>query len=143
MSKIRVYELAKEVGRESKELLKFLAEQGIFVRSASSTLGPVEVRRVREALARATPVATPEQPPMRGYAVEKLRVHELAAELGIEPSELLPVLANEGQPVSSTFDPLSPRSSEDSDHPGENGERSIVLETRMSTSPSPERLRRT
>lgn len=108
MSKIRVYELAKEVGRESKELLKFLNDRGLFVRSASSTLGPAEVRRVREAFTQAMPGPTLGQAPMQGYAVEKLRVHELAAELGIEPSDLLPRLASEGQPVSSTFAPLEP-----------------------------------
>ena len=38
MAKLRVYELAKELGVESKELLAHLKQQGEFVRSASSTI---------------------------------------------------------------------------------------------------------
>lgn len=108
VSKIRVYELAKEVGRESKELLMFLNGQGLFLRSASSTLEPAEAQRVREAFMQTAPRPTQEHQPMRGYAVEKLRVHELAAELGIEPGDLLPRLASEGHIVTSTFAPLEP-----------------------------------
>ena len=48
MAKVRVYELAKELGVESKTLLSHLKEQGEFVRSASSTIEPPVVRKVRE-----------------------------------------------------------------------------------------------
>ena len=48
MAKVRVYELAKELGVESKELLAHLKEQGEFVRSASSTIEPPVVRKIRE-----------------------------------------------------------------------------------------------
>ena len=48
MAKLRVYELAKELGVESKELLAHLKEQGEFVRSASSTIEPPVVRKIRE-----------------------------------------------------------------------------------------------
>lgn len=48
MGKVRVYELAKEFGMESKELLKKLNDMGEFVRSASSTIEAPVVRRVRE-----------------------------------------------------------------------------------------------
>ncbi|MBC7560504.1 MAG: translation initiation factor IF-2 [Dermatophilaceae bacterium] len=48
MAKVRVYELAKELGVESKTLLNHLKEQGEFVRSASSTIEPPVVRKVRE-----------------------------------------------------------------------------------------------
>ena len=44
MAKVRVYELAKELGVESKTLLNHLKEQGEFVRSASSTIEPPVVR---------------------------------------------------------------------------------------------------
>jgi len=46
--KLRVYELAKELGVESKELLAHLKDQGEFVRSASSTIEPPVVRKIRE-----------------------------------------------------------------------------------------------
>ena len=48
MAKVRVYELAKELGVESKQLLAHLKEQGEFVRSASSTIEPPVVRKIRE-----------------------------------------------------------------------------------------------
>ncbi|MDO5285651.1 MAG: translation initiation factor IF-2 [Actinomycetia bacterium] len=48
MAKVRVWELAKELGLESKELLTRLNDMGEFVRSASSTIEPPVVRRLRE-----------------------------------------------------------------------------------------------
>src|SRR6478752_6351642 len=48
VAKVRVYELAKELGVESKTLLNHLKEQGEFVRSASSTIEPPVVRKIRE-----------------------------------------------------------------------------------------------
>lgn len=55
MAKVRVYELAKELGLESKALLTKLQEMGEFVKSASSTLEPPVVRRVRDLYPNATP----------------------------------------------------------------------------------------
>ena len=51
MAKVRVYELAKELGVESKVVLTKLNELGEFVRSASSTIEAPVVRKLREALA--------------------------------------------------------------------------------------------
>ena len=48
MAKVRVYELAKELGVESKTLLAHLKSQGEFVRSASSTIEPPVVRKIKE-----------------------------------------------------------------------------------------------
>ncbi|MCT3017132.1 translation initiation factor IF-2, partial [Propionibacterium freudenreichii] len=48
MAKVRVYELAKELGLESKQLLAKLNDMGEFVRSASSTIEAPVVRRVTE-----------------------------------------------------------------------------------------------
>ena len=48
MAKARVYELAKELGVESKALMAKLNELGEFVRSASSTIEPPVVRRLRD-----------------------------------------------------------------------------------------------
>lgn len=47
---IRVHELAKELGRTSKEVLRVCSELGAFVKSASSTLDPRVARSVRERL---------------------------------------------------------------------------------------------
>jgi translation initiation factor IF-2 len=61
VAKVRVYELAKELGVESKILLNHLKENGEFVRSASSTIEPPVVRKIRETfpieLAAAAPAA--------------------------------------------------------------------------------------
>ncbi len=55
MAKVRVYELAKELGVESKIVLSMLKDMGEFVRSASSTVeAPVE-RRLKEKLASEPP----------------------------------------------------------------------------------------
>ena len=51
MAKIRVYELAKEFGVESKAVMAKLEEMGEFVRSASSTIEAPVVRRLRQAFA--------------------------------------------------------------------------------------------
>ncbi len=49
MAKVRVYELAKELGVESKVVMTKLNEMGEFVRSASSTVEAPVVRRLKEA----------------------------------------------------------------------------------------------
>ena len=48
MAKTRVYELAKELGVESKTVLSTLKDMGEFVRSASSTIEPPVERRLKE-----------------------------------------------------------------------------------------------
>ncbi len=55
MAKVRVYELAKELGVESKVVMAKLNELGEFVRSASSTVEPPVVRKLRDALPAAAP----------------------------------------------------------------------------------------
>ena len=72
MAKVRVYELAKELGLESKALLTKLQEMGEFVKSASSTLEPPVVRRVRDLYPNAVP--TPdgaEEAPVKKAAAKK------------------------------------------------------------------------
>ena len=48
MAKVRVYELAKDLGMDSKEVLAKLQEMGEFVRSASSTVEAPVVRKMLE-----------------------------------------------------------------------------------------------
>ncbi|XBH22505.1 translation initiation factor IF-2 [Jonesiaceae bacterium BS-20] len=50
MAKIRVYELAKELGVESKTIMSKLTELGEFVRSASSTIEAPVARKLRDAV---------------------------------------------------------------------------------------------
>jgi len=50
MAKLRVYELAKELGVDSKRVMAALMECGEFVRSASSTVEPAVAQVVRTRL---------------------------------------------------------------------------------------------
>ena len=61
MAKVRVYELARELGVESKELIHQLADMGEFVKSASSTIEAPVVRRLRDSV-KAAPPKEKEQP---------------------------------------------------------------------------------
>jgi translation initiation factor IF-2 len=57
--KARVHELAKELGVDSKTVLAKLKDLGEFVKSASSTVEPPVVRKLKEALGDAAPAASP------------------------------------------------------------------------------------
>ena len=49
MSKMKVYELAKELGKSSKELLEFLGERNIEVKSHMSSIEDKEISLVKKA----------------------------------------------------------------------------------------------
>ncbi|MBC3764106.1 translation initiation factor IF-2 N-terminal domain-containing protein, partial [Quadrisphaera sp. RL12-1S] len=53
MAKVRVYELAKEFGVESKALMSKLQDMGEFVKSPSSTIEPPVVRKLKSEYAAA------------------------------------------------------------------------------------------
>jgi len=59
LAKPRVHEIAKELGVTSKEVIAKLAEQGEFVKGASSTLNPLVVKKLREAFP--APAQAPEK----------------------------------------------------------------------------------
>ncbi|MGM6765880.1 translation initiation factor IF-2 N-terminal domain-containing protein, partial [Corynebacterium pseudotuberculosis] len=46
--KLRVHELAKQLGVTSKELLATLKEQGEFVKTASSTIEPPVIKKMKQ-----------------------------------------------------------------------------------------------
>jgi translation initiation factor IF-2 len=48
MAKMRVHELAKELGRQSKELLTFLQDKGYEVKVSSNSIGEEEIALVRK-----------------------------------------------------------------------------------------------
>ena len=93
MSKVRVHELAKQLGMESKVVLAKLQEMGEFVRSASSTVEAPVVRKMIEMYPDAKPVE--EKKPAKKAAAKKSaakpkgevsaeQAAELAAELGVD-----------------------------------------------------------
>lgn len=53
MSKIRVHELAKELGKDNKEILSFLAERGIEVKSHMSSIENEQMEIVKKELGKA------------------------------------------------------------------------------------------
>ena len=93
MSKVRVHELAKQLGMESKEVLAKLQEMGEFVRSASSTVEAPVVRKLIALYPDAKPAE--EKKPVKKAAAKKSAAKksaevdpalaaELAAELGVD-----------------------------------------------------------
>ena len=70
MSKVRVYELAKELGMDSKAVLAKLQDMGEFVRSASSTIEAPVARRLKEAL---PPVPEGESKPAKKVAKKAVK----------------------------------------------------------------------
>ncbi|CAB4888657.1 unannotated protein [freshwater metagenome] len=97
MSKVRVHELAKQLGMESKEVLAKLQELGEFVRSASSTVEPPVARKLIALYPDAKPVE--EKKPVKKAAAKKAAAPkksevnpelaaELAAELGVDLAAL-------------------------------------------------------
>ena len=91
MAKVRVYELAKELGVESKVVLAKLSEMGEFVRSASSTVEAPVVRRLREAMP-AAPAAPAAAKPAK-KAAAKPAAKQAAAEVVAPPAIVEPVAA--------------------------------------------------
>ncbi|HEY4534554.1 MAG TPA: translation initiation factor IF-2 [Enteractinococcus sp.] len=59
MAKLRVHEVAKQLGITSREALNKLEEMGEFVSSASSTIEPPVVKRLKSAFADAAPAEKP------------------------------------------------------------------------------------
>ena len=92
VSKVRVHELAKQLGMESKEVLAKLQDMGEFVKSASSTVEAPVVRKLIEMYPDAKPAE--EKKPVKKAAAKKAaaakpevsaeQAASLAAELGVD-----------------------------------------------------------
>ena len=120
MSKYRVYELAKELGVESKVLLAKLSEMGEFVRSASSTIESPVARRLQEAFPAGS---VPEPKPKR--ATKKAAAAPVAEAVVVEtPIEIAPVVvapAPVTAPTAVTEVPIAPATA--APHPATPGPR--------------------
>lgn len=92
--KVRVHELAKELGIPSKEAMAKLEEMGEFVRSASSTIEPPVVKRLREAFpsAAGNDSAQSEQPKVKTAQVQGAgtRTSDPAPAAPAKPAETTP-----------------------------------------------------
>ncbi len=88
MAKVRVYELAKDLGMDSKEVLAKLQEMGEFVRSASST---VEAPVVRKMLEKYPVVAKPaDEKPAKKAPAKKAAAKKTAAKKAATTPEITP-----------------------------------------------------
>ena len=107
MAKVRVYELAKELGLESKELLSKLQEVGEFVRSASSTVEAPVVRKLMDKFpdlvpAEAAPKAK-KAPAKKAAPKQSVKVEDLPPELQQMIEDATPV----ARPATPTARPAN------------------------------------
>ncbi len=128
MSKVRVHELAKQLGMESKEVLAKLQEMGEFVRSASSTVEAPVVRKLVALYPDAKPAE--EKKPVKKAAAKKSAAKskvdvdpalaaELAAELGVDLDAIKAQRAAAVIPTPPTSDaPATPENSAEEIKPG-------------------------
>ena len=86
MSKKRVYELAKELGIDSKELISRLEKFGIAVKSHSSTLEDEDVEKIQKELISGEPHEMVEQR-IKSTIIRRRVVRPAAEEITAEPVE--------------------------------------------------------
>ncbi len=104
----RVYDIAKELGIDSKEAVALLIDMGEQVKSGASTIRPVVAEKLRQHF-------NSEYAPVRGLPTREeplpprfLRVYDVAKDLGIESKLALTVLAQSGHFVHSASSVMSP-----------------------------------
>ncbi|WP_285245414.1 translation initiation factor IF-2 [Pseudarthrobacter sp. fls2-241-R2A-127] len=135
MAKVRVHELAKELGITSKDAVTKLQELGEFVRSASSTIEAPVVRKLRNAFPdaaaksaapAATPAAAPKAPapaagsrpsaPAPGPAAPKAPAP--AAQAPAAPAQAAPAASAAATPAAATPAPAAPAAPSTGAKPG-------------------------
>jgi len=111
MSKMRVYELARELGVENKDLITRLEKMGISVKSHSSTLEDSEVERVKRDYSAAEPHEVVEKR-VKSTVIRRRAIRTEVEEEALAPvEEPLPVTDKteevEGKPISEpTVEPV-------------------------------------
>ena len=113
MSKIRIYDLAKEVGKTNKEVMEILAGLGIEVKSASSSIEEAEAGKLKASVSSgsaenktaeksAKPVAAQ---PKRGLPLVKIKqgasVADVASSVGEKSGKAVKILMNAGLMISA------------------------------------------
>lgn len=106
MAKVRVYELAKELGVESKAVMAKLNEMGEYTRSASSTIEAPVVRRLRDAF----PASGSDAPAAKKAAAPKPAAKKAAtpAPAAPAPAEQAPAAQAPTSTPTSTPEPAAP-----------------------------------
>ena len=113
MSKIRIYDLAKEVGKTNKEVMEILAGLGIEVKSASSSIEDTEADKFRASVSAGSaenktaeksskPAAAQ---PKRGLPLVKIKqgasVADVASSVGEKSGKAVKILMNAGLMISA------------------------------------------
>lgn len=76
MAKIRVYELANQLEKDSKEIVKFLQENGIEVKNHMSSITPEQAEQVKEKLTRKPEVTKKEEKKESQQRISKTQKRE-------------------------------------------------------------------
>ena len=69
--KVRVHEIAKELGINSKEVVEKAAEMGLDVKTASSSVSMNDAEQIMNYIMNGAPAPTPEQPKVTVKKAEK------------------------------------------------------------------------
>ena len=109
MAKVRVYELARDLGRESKDVLERAQELGLEVKTASSGLDEDAVALVRTSYDDATSAAPAEQPTSAAEAAEP-------ADTESEPA------VTESEPAVTESEPVTPDPTPEADGEATDGD---------------------
>ena len=123
MAKVRVYELAKDVGMDSKDVLAKLQEMGEFVRSASSTVEPPVVRKFLEKFPPVAKPAEQEKPakkaPAKKAAAKKTPAPDVVETPSVDATEVNSPAAPTNIPsVPNPIPPRPPQASQSQARPG-------------------------
>jgi len=123
VAKVRVYELAKDVGMDSKDVLAKLQEMGEFVRSASSTVEPPVVRKFLEKFPPVTKPAEQEKPakkaPAKKAAAKKTPAPDVVETPSVDATEINSPAAPTNIPsVPNPIPPRPPQASQSQARPG-------------------------
>lgn len=112
MAKARVYELAKELGVDSKTVLEKLKDMGEFVKSASSTVEAPVVRRLKAAFPKdggndSKPAAKKSSAPKPGAPAAAKPAATPAAVAGATPATAAPSAPKPGQRFNTGAKPYA------------------------------------
>ena len=100
MSKIRVYELAKMLGKTNREMMDLLKDLGVEVKNHMSSIESETAQLVEDAVSEGRKGPSRDSIPSRKVVVPKgALINEVATHLGKKPGELVKILVSAGQMI--------------------------------------------
>ena len=134
MSKVRVYELAKELGVESKVVVAKLQELGEFVRSASSTIEAPVVRKLRDSF---PAVEAPAKPAKKAAAKPAAKATPTPADVTSEAPDVVTETA--ATAVTAVADVVDAPAAPAVEAPAASAEPAVPAAPPVSETPAPPR----